>query len=227
MLHYIYIMLPLFYKLPSTLRILFSVQNILLQILACILTYIIVMSGLDWNYFIYVHTTHLSTYLSPAVSIGGLVPLIGLPILYAIAKIRNTRELHIAAWTLVQAAAIGWTISSLYKAFTGRVQPPHLGSMSTLTDTSHDWNFGFLQHGIFWGWPSSHTTVAFAMSFALIALYPKNRKVFLLAVFYAFYIGIGVSMQIHWFSEFVAGGILGAIIGNTVGAHFKTYESTH
>jgi hypothetical protein len=34
----------------------------------------------------------------------------------------------------------------------------------------------------------------------------------LLAIGYALYVGIGVSMTIHWLSDFVAGAILGTVI---------------
>jgi F0F1-type ATP synthase assembly protein I len=36
----------------------------------------------------------------------------------------------------------------------------------------------------------------------------------------AFYIGLGVSMMIHWFSDFVAGAILGMVIGVLVRKSF-------
>ena len=36
------------------------------------------------------------------------------------------------------------------------------------------------------------------------------------AILYAFYVGIGVSMTIHWFSDFVAGAIIGTVIGAVV-----------
>jgi hypothetical protein len=40
------------------------------------------------------------------------------------------------------------------------------------------------------------------------------------ALLYAFYIGLGVSVTIHWFSEFVAGAIIGSVIGTVVGRSF-------
>jgi membrane-associated phospholipid phosphatase len=213
-------MLPLFHNLLPTLRIIFSPRNILLQTIACILTYIIVISGFDWEYFKLVHGSTLSMYLSPAIGIGGIVPVFGIPLLYILAKIRKNKESLMLTWMLAQAAALGWLISSTYKAFTGRVQPPH-SIVDTMADMSLNWNFGFLKHGIFWGWPSSHTTVAFAMSFALIARYQNNKKVFWGALLYASYIGLGISMQIHWFSELVAGAIIGTVIGLAVGTSFR------
>ena len=40
------------------------------------------------------------------------------------------------------------------------------------------------------------------------------------AILYAFYVGIGVSMTIHWFSDFAAGAIIGSVIGAVVGKCF-------
>jgi membrane-associated phospholipid phosphatase len=59
------------------------------------------------------------------------------------------------------------------------------------------------------------------MAFTLITLFPKNKMLKILAFIYALYIGIGVSMSIHWFSEFVAGALIGALIGITTGKLFK------
>jgi len=44
---------------------------------------------------------------------------------------------------------------------------------------------------------------------------------------YALYIGIGVSLSIHWFSEFVAGAIIGTVIGVTVGKFYKKDSSNN
>ncbi len=129
-------------------------------------------------------------------------------------KIKNT------AFALGQAAILGLAISSFYKAFTGRVPPPHFLNHGALVDDSHGFRFGFLRGGMFWGWPSSHATVAFAMAVALWKLYPENKLVRYVSILYAFYVGIGVSMTIHWFSEFVAGAVIGSVIGAVIGNSF-------
>ncbi len=69
--------------------------------------------------------------------------------------------------------------------------------------------------------PSSHTTVAFAMSAALWRLYSKNKMVRGFAMLYAFFNVVGVSMTIHWFSDCVAGTIFGTVIGITGGKIFR------
>jgi membrane-associated phospholipid phosphatase len=180
-----------------------------------LITYLIVTSGLDWKYFQALGVWHFNGYISPAIMLGTVLPIL-LPLALLVGRQTNT------AWALGQAAMLGSLISSTYKAFTGRI-PPHLGS--SLVDISHGFQFGFLHGGVFWGWPSSHTTIAFAMALTLINLYPKNKLVKYLSLFYAVYVGIAVSVSIHWLSEFIAGAILGSVIGNVVGQSFR-HKST-
>ena len=92
---------------------------------------------------------------------------------------------------------------------------------NSLTDSSHGFQLGFLKGGIFWGWPSSHATIAFAMSVCLITLFPKTKLMVALALIYALYVGLAVSVSIHWLSEFVAGAIIGSVIGRVVGASYR------
>ena len=122
-----------------------------------------------------------------------------------------------ATYAVIQAGILGLAVSSFYKVFTGRVGPMH---SAINTDLTHMFRFGILRGGAFQGWPSSHTSVAFAMSVALITLLPENKVVKYSALIYAIYIGLGVSTTIHWFSDFAAGVILGTIIGVTVGKSF-------
>jgi len=81
--------------------------------------------------------------------------------------------------------------------------------------------FGLLRGGVFWGWPSSHTTIAFAMAVTVFRLFPKQRWLGYLAISYASYIGFGVSTTIHWFSDFIAGALIGTVVGMTVGDSFS------
>ncbi len=158
----------------------------------------------------------------PAAIIGQLMPLVLPLLLLAIGRISKNPMAAGAAWASGQAALIGWFISSAYKAVTGRPHPPRvLGP-----DTSHVFHFGFLRGGVFWGWPSSHTATAFAMAVTLWTLFPQRRWLGVAAIFYAGYVGIGVSMTIHWFSDFAAGAIIGTLIGGVVGKSFLTNNIT-
>jgi len=213
------------YQLPKNATRCFKGYNLFWHFSAMVATYIIVTSGFDWYYFISVQISFLRTFLFPAIRLGMIVPVIIPLILLTIGVLTNDSRLKNAAFALGQAAILGLIISSLYKAFTGRIPPPHFWGHGPLADTSHGFRFGFLRGGMFWGWPSSHATIAFAMAVTLIKLYPENRLVRYIAVFYAFYVGIGVSIRIHWFSEYVAAAIIGSVIGTVVGRSFYLHRS--
>ena len=205
---------PFFLTLPRNVIGCFKGRKIAWHLVAIVLTFFLTESGFDWFYFRATHS--LRPWMFPAVMIGMFMP-IALPLLLlAAGRIsRNTMAIR-TAWAVGQAAFIGWFIASAYKAVTGRPHPPRVID----SDTSHIFRFGLLRGGIFWGWPSSHTAVAFAMAVTLLTLFPQKRWLGVVAVFYAFYIGIGVSMTIHWFSDFAAGAIIGTVIGVTVGKSF-------
>jgi membrane-associated phospholipid phosphatase len=195
----------------------FHNKNYYFHLLAIVLTIIILESGLDWKYFVFVRSLGLNYFFYPAVTIGAFVPVI-LPLILIFNK---NKKISITGWTLAQAAIVGSFITSVYKAFTGRYQP---NLMDIIHDASHSFDFGLLHHGVFWGWPSSHTAIAFAMAFSMIHLYPKNKTLTVFSFLYALYIGIGVSFSVHWLSEFIAGAIMGTVIGITVGKSFEEYN---
>ena len=195
----------------------FKGKNFLWHLAAWVLTAVIVISGFDWFYYSHVLNSDLSPLFFPAIFIGMFVPMICLPICIIWNWAKKKGSAKIKSWALAQAALVGYLVSIFYKALTGRIHPPRILAL----DTSRQFNFGFFKEGIFWGWPSSHTTVAFAMAFAMMALYPKSKLIKILSIIYALYIGIGVTFEIHWFSEFVAGAIIGAVVGSVVGKSFE------
>ncbi len=218
----------LLYKLPRNIITIFSGRNLWWHALAIILTIAIVMSGGDWTYYRLTRAEIFSRLALPAIMLGTFLPVLVTLTILIVGEIRKNRRLITTAWALGQAALLGYVISCCYKAFTGRIPPPFHGfrmsaaNEGSLVDSSHGFQFGFLKGGIFWGWPSSHTTVSFAMSACLIMLYPKNKLIIFLAAAYALYIGMGVSVTIHWLSEFVAGAIIGGLIGTVVGRSYAT-----
>jgi len=187
------------------------------HLVAILLTVILVLSGFDWRYFLATRSPELRSWMFPAVIIGGLLPLYLPLLLLALGFLaRNTRTI-LTGWAIAQAELLGALIVIAYKSFTGRAHPMH----SVGADLSHVFRFGFLRGGVFWGWPSSHTTIAFAMALTVFTLFPKHRWLGTTALLYALYIGLGVSMTIHWFSDFVAGAIIGSVIGVVVGKSFR------
>ncbi|MFA5997026.1 MAG: phosphatase PAP2 family protein [Candidatus Paceibacterota bacterium] len=211
-------MTALFYKFWDNIINSFRGRNLLWHFVAIASTYMLVVSGFDWAYFQLFQGTYIYYFLFSAAAIGGLLPILFPLAVLILGYARKNALLMNTAYATAQAAMLGSIISSTYKAFTGRFHPS-IAEISNI-DISQIFQFGFLKGGIFWGWPSSHTTIAFAMSAALWALYPKNKLIKTIAALYAFFIGIGVSMNIHWFSDFVAGAIIGIVVGTVVGKAF-------
>jgi membrane-associated phospholipid phosphatase len=208
-------LLGLFDQLPKNLIKIFSPKFLIWHFLAIILTVVSVFSGFDWRYYLFFHNTIFYRASFSAAIVGGLLPILLPLILFLIGRVKKNWQTVRIALTIGQAAILGSLISSFYKSLTGR-NYPHFSSL----DVSHVFRFGFFRGGIFWGWPSSHTMIAFAMAVSLMMLYPKNKSVRFWALVYAFFIGLGVSISIHWFSDFAAGAIIGTVIGIVVGKSF-------
>jgi membrane-associated phospholipid phosphatase len=205
----------LFSGLPKSFVRAFAGTNAFWHVLAIVLTYASVTTGFDWRYYESSRSELIFLIAFPAAVIGFFVPVFAPLSIYIYGKVRKIGIARRLGAALIQAAVLASIIAALYKTVTGRLQP-ELVSTTNVTDISNAFNFGFFRHGIFWGWPSSHTTVAFALSAVIIAFFPRRKGIVLLAALYALYIGLGVSVTIHWFSDFLAGAIIGSVIGLAV-----------
>lgn len=194
----------------------FRRRMLLWHLAAILLTAALVMSGLDWRYFAATRGPELREIAWPAARWGMRLPILVPAMLLMLGYLARSKKFLRFGAAEAQAVILGSLISSAYKAFTGRVHPLHeMGA-----DISRQFRFGFLRGGVFWGWPSSHTTIAFAMGVTIFMLLPRQRWAGLLALLYAVYVGLGVSVTIHWLSDFVAGAIIGSVIGVVVGKTF-------
>ena len=206
-----------FSTLPRNIIECFKGRMLIWHLIAIVLTLALVGSGLDWQYFLSTRSPILRSWLFPAVPIGGLLPIV-LPLaLLVVGSVARSARTRLIGWAITQAEVIGGIIAAGYKAITGRAHPAH----GVDTDLTHVFKFGLLRGGVFWGWPSSHTTIAFAMAVTVFRLFPRQKWIGYVAITYAFYIGLGVSMTIHWFSDFVAGALIGTVIGLVVGTRFS------
>lgn len=178
-------------------------------------TYLIVTSGFDWWYFVTLDldVSKFYWFVYSGLLLGMFLPLAIPLLLWVTSAISHRTSYKTFGLALLESAFVGWLLSIAYKAFTGRIQPPY----NALVDTSHSFNFGFMRHGVFWGWPSSHTTVAFATMTTLYFLLPKRYKwLGVIGLLYALYVGIAASIQAHWFSDFFAGVLFGLLVGVVV-----------
>ncbi len=207
---------------------------VLLHFSAIAISIPIVVYGGDWVYHTFFRDYRfLQILLFPAVSIGGLIPFIVPPFIYLYGKKENIKYLEPIAFALTQAAVVAVIWSSIYKAITGRTGPELFENIDK--NYSQEFAFGILRNGVFHGWPSSHTSIAWAMA-VVFYLYRPDEKIIIqnpsielpkilqyrnFVFIYAFYIGFGVSTNIHWLSDAVAGTLIGITVGLSVTQTFS------
>ncbi len=209
----------LFHQLPQRLFLPYCGYLWVWHIVAAAVTAVFVFTGFDWWFF----RQTRSEFLLPLVmagGIGGMIMPIVVPIfLYVQGKKRRDEHLLRTAVAVTQATVIAWIIVAVYKVFTGRIQPDFLFTADAAT-VSSGFQFGFFEHGIFWGWPSHHTVVAVAGA-TVLYLALKHPVVRFGALFWAGIVATGAAVGFHWFSDMVAGVIVGAVVGLAIWRDIK------
>ena len=188
-------------------------------------TYILVMSSFDWQYFLFTQKYIPKYFLFIADSIGFLSPILFLIFIFFFTR-KNKESVHIQKLKIFALSIVVAFLSSEFiKIFTGRISPPDdlvfdkisgTNVLSTLVDNSHAFQFGFMREQIIGGFPSSHTTVIFALAFTFALLFPKHYKLQALFYLFAAMVALGVSFGFHWLSEIYAGAILGYVVAKVV-----------
>lgn len=185
-------------------------------------TYGMVNGGVDWSYYDFMRDNKAIPRAGfSSVIVGGLVPWIVPAGGYFYGAASGNKELQLTSLALGQAGIISYFVTSGYKALTGRNGPETLDDDGTIEDYSTDFKFGIFTRGVFDGWPSGHTTTAVAMATVLTKLYPENTTIKYASIAYGAWITAGVSTNIHWLSDAVAGTLIGYSIGTSVGNGFK------
>jgi len=167
-------------------------------------TFVLVVSGIDWKYYELTRSPSLFSVVMFAGLAGFVIPVLAPLFLLFISFTRTRLELRTMAFTIAGSELFAYLISVFLKTFTGRFQP----NLAHGLDISREFHFGFLENGIFWGWPSSHAAVAFAGSVAL-ALLVHNKTIRIVAIIYACSIGFGASVGFHWLSDVLTGALVG------------------
>lgn len=156
---------------------------------------------------------------APGLAGGTVVPLL-LPA--GLLFFSDDEEIADAGAAALQAAALGFGFSTLWKGITNR-EPPEEG-VAAEPEKSRRFDFGFFRQFPFDGWPSSHTMTNMAMGAALAAYYHDTPWAVAAAygwpVFVAASAMLGMQGRVHWASDVVAGGLMGWAIGHTVGKKF-------
>jgi membrane-associated phospholipid phosphatase len=206
----------------------YSGWNSLFHIAAIGITYVSVQTGFDAG------VLRITSGMDPAFSglvghtgvmLGYFVPIIVPATMYFISD--NNRDLRYASYAVMQSVAVAFAVGSLLKAVTGRKGPdPDDPDKDGL---SQDFKFGFLEGGLHYGWPSGHLMVNTAMVTALVAYYPEKSWVKNVAYGYLAFLTFSMLIhdrgRAHWFSDIVAGGLMGFAFGTTIGKNFRHYRN--
>ena len=155
---------------------------------------------------------------TPGMMMGTFFPILVPGYMYFIS---DNRALNNTGAVAVQATAVAFLYNNILKAISAREHPDaELNS----GERSRDFKWGFFRRGVFYGWPSGHsmTNAAMAMS---IASYNRDKPLVVAGcALYAGYIAtsmvLGAKGEAHWFSDAVAGTLMGASIGWYIGSVF-------
>jgi membrane-associated phospholipid phosphatase len=155
---------------------------------------------------------------TPGMMMGTFFPILVPGYMYFFS---DNRALNNTGAVAVQATAVAFLYNNILKAISAREHPDaELNS----GERSRDFKWGFFRRGVFYGWPSGHsmTNAAMAMS---IASYNRDKPLVVAGcALYAGYIAtsmvLGAKGEAHWFSDAVAGTLMGASIGWYIGSVF-------
>lgn len=163
----------------------------------------------------------------------GIIAPIGIPGgLYFGGMLAGKAEIATAGAAAIQAGVVQLVVVSSLKWITDRAGPFPDGNpqkrrftpkyfRNSADPTDFDFNPFKLNEGL--RWPSGHTASMFALVSSLVAFYPD--EVWIAALGYPIAVGVGLGMiegDYHWFSDIVAGALIGHVIGWVTGKQFRS-----
>jgi membrane-associated phospholipid phosphatase len=204
----------------------FKGNNLYLHLAGIASTFLLVTSNSD--YYVHRYFNENEQYgdaARPAIRMGTYFPFVIGGTLYAYGKLRPDDEALGASFAVIQSSVIAFMYNSLLKALTGRAHPDWRNS-NDMEELSKTFNFGFWQGGIFWGWPSGHTSSTMAVVSALTNFYPDKTWLKIAGYSYVAYMIFAVSSLgrggMHWFSDAVAAALMSYAIGSTTGKFYRS-----
>ncbi|HEX2869345.1 MAG TPA: phosphatase PAP2 family protein [Ignavibacteriales bacterium] len=204
----------------------FKGNNLYLHAAGIVSTALIVTTGSDYYVFKYFneHPAY-GNAARPVIHFAQYFPFAVMGSLYAYGKLNTDQEAVAASFAVLQSSALALVYNSLLKAVTGRPHP-NWREESDMEGLSKTFRFGFLRGGIFWGWPSGHTSSTMAVVSALTSFYPDKTWLKIVGYGYTAYMMFGVSSLnrggMHWFSDAVAAAFMSYAIGSTVGKYYRS-----
>lgn len=188
-------------------------------------TYLMAQTGLDAfiNDLARLQNEKLSVAWSALPMLLGMVAPLVVPLI--LAKFGETK----LANATMAAFIISLIVVSVLKGLSSRVHPEALEPATALAK-SQIFRFGFLEAGfmsIVEGWPSGHTATNGAMSLTIVGLSHSLRLKYAAAFWFAWVAMatiFGVSGDVHWLSDTLAGFAIALIVTRTccVGANERS-----
>jgi membrane-associated phospholipid phosphatase len=188
-------------------------------------TWAFIETGIDWRWrSIAYNNTWLSSLGQPGLYIGYIVPALTPVLTYAAGRFTEDEKLQITGKALAQTLMLTLAIQTPLKMISGRALP------GIVTELDHTRNprsdnfsneFNWLGNNFIGGWPSGHTANAFAAAAAVSEIYNDSLWLKIGVFSYAALIGFGVTLDVHWASEALAGALIGYAVGKTVGKSFR------
>ena len=155
---------------------------------------------------------------TPGMVMGTFFPVLVPGYLYFIS---DNKSLNNTGAVAVQATAVAFLYNNILKAISGRAHPD---AEDNTGERSRDFKWGFGRRGVFYGWPSGHSMTNAAMAMSIASYNRDNPLVVAGCSLYAGYIAtsmvLGAKGEAHWFSDAVAGTLMGASIGWYIGSVF-------
>jgi membrane-associated phospholipid phosphatase len=204
----------------------FKGNNLYLQLAGIASTALIVYTNTDYNVEHYFNQhEELGNLGRPPVHFAMWFPFVIGGSLYAYGKLGKDDEALGASFAVLQSSLLCFLYNSLLKAITGRPHPDWHHN-SNMKDLSKTFRFGLLRGGIYWGWPSGHTSSTMAVVAALTSFYPHKTWLKIAGFGYVAYMMFAVTSLnrggMHWFSDAVAATFMSYTMGSTVGKFYRS-----
>lgn len=133
----------------------------------------------------------------------------------------DNKTLNNTGAVAAQATAVAFLYNNILKAISGRAHPVADSNSGSL---SRDFKWGFFKRGVFYGWPSGHSMTNAALAVSIASYHRDNPFVVAGCGLFAGYVAtsmvLGAKGEAHWFSDAVAGVLMGASIGWYIGNAF-------
>ena len=188
-------------------------------------TWAFIETDIDWKWR---NNSYNNTWLSslgrPGLYAGYVVPALAPILVYTFGRFTNDEKLQITGMALVQTFILTFAVQTPLKMVTGRALPGIVTELDHTRDPrteNFSGEFDWFNMNPVGGWPSGHTANAFAAAATISEIYPENIWLKVGMFSYAALIGFGVTTDVHWASEALAGALIGYAIGSTVGKSFK------